>query len=155
MVSILSLLIKRSRNVSSPRLLLLMMALAALITCSKAGRNEPEVSTANPYMTGTSSRVNEKIGCGTPSSSTLNSSFGTLLIGWLLRSITRTCRVTSSVLKVSLSLSPISAPTGSGVGVGFGFKIGGGGGAPSCGAMRRPGPVFGMGVGVGVAVLVC
>src|SRR5882762_907327 len=151
-VSILSLLIKRSRNVSSPRLLLLMMALAALMTCSKAGRNEPEVSTANPYMTGTSSRVKEKIGCGTPSSVILNSSFCTLLIGWLLRSMTRTCRVTSSVLIVSLSPSLISAVVGSGVGVGFGFSVGGGGGAPSCGAMRRPGPVWGPVWGLGVGV---
>src|SRR6267142_1343649 len=148
MVSILSLLINRSRKVSSPRLLLLMIAFAALITCSKAGRNEPEVSTANPYMTGTSSRVKEKIGCGTQSSVILNSSFCTLLIGWLLRSITRTWSVTSSVLMVSLSPSLISAVVGSGVGVGFGFSVGGGGGAPSCGAMRRPGPVC-AGVGVG------
>src|SRR5512144_302262 len=104
-------------------------------------------------MTGTSSSVNEKIGCGTPSSKTLNSSLPILLMGRLLRSITRTCKVTSSVLMVIREFSSISALAGSGVGVGFGFKIGGGGGAPNCGAMRRPGPVCaGVGVAVGVGV---
>ena len=74
-------------------------------------------------------------------------------MGWLLRSITRTCSVTSSVLMVIREFSSISALVGSGVGVGFGFKIGGGGGAPSWGATRRPGPVWaGVAVGEGVAV---
>src|ERR1051326_107855 len=90
-------------------------------------------------MTGTSSRVNEKIDWGSPFSRILNSSFRILLIGWLLRSITRTCRVTSSVSIFKVEFSSISALAGSGVGVGFGFKTGGGGGAPSCGAIRRPG----------------
>src|SRR5260370_33258299 len=75
-----------------------------------------------------------------------------LLIGRLLRSITRTFSVTSSVLIVSLSPSLISAVVGSGVGVGLGFKTGGGGGSARFGAMRRAGPHWGVGAGwAGVA----
>ena len=47
-VSILSLLMKRTRKVSSPRLLALMMVLPASTTLCNCERSEPEVSTASP-----------------------------------------------------------------------------------------------------------
>src|ERR1043166_5644077 len=100
-------------------------------------------------MTGTSSSVHEKIGCGTLSSSTRKSALLMLLMGRLFRSMTRTCSVTRSVLIVSRSFSVISAPFGSGGGVGFGLRIGAGGGAPNWGAILRPGPVCSTGVVVG------
>src|SRR5438045_3324768 len=71
-----------------------------------------------------------------------------LLIVRLLRSMTRTCSVTSSAFILNMLPSSISAEFGSGVGVGFGFRIGAGGGGPNCGAMRLPGLVCRAGVGV-------
>src|SRR5438552_6471291 len=88
------------------------------------------------------------MGCASPFSRILNSSFLRLSIGWLLRSITRTCSVTNSVSIFKVEFSSISALVGSG---GFCFKTGAGGGGPSCGAMRRPGNVC-AGVGVGCEV---
>src|ERR1043166_1220473 len=100
-------------------------------------------------MTGTSSSVNEKIGCGTLSSSTRKSALLMLLMGRLFRSMTRTCSVTKSVLILIVDSGSISASFGSGIGVGFGLRIGAGGGAPNCGAILRPGPVCSTGVVVG------
>src|SRR5882724_5409562 len=62
-------------------------------------------------------------------------------MGRLFRSITRTFRVTSSVLIFRMLPSSISSSAG--VGVGFGFSTGAGGGSPSIGAIRS--------IGVGVA----
>src|SRR6266852_6355065 len=98
---------------------------------------------------GTSSLVKNSIGCGSPSSNTRNSSCLTLLIGRLLRSITRTFKVTNSVLTLTTLSGSISSLT-SGVGLGFGLSFGGGGGSPKTGA-TWPSDV-GLAAGVGVAV---
>src|SRR6185369_4161950 len=106
-------------------------------------------------MTGTCSSVKEKTRCCTPSSKTWKSPSRMPLIGRLLRSITRTFKVTKSALILSVLFSSISALFGSGVGVGFGLYTGGSGGGPSVGAIRRPGPVStGVGVAAGVGSVV-
>src|SRR3979409_920619 len=77
-------------------------------------------------------------------------------MGRLLRSMTRTFSVTSSVFTTMVLPSSISGSGG--VGVGFGLRMGAGGGSPSVGAMRSIGVDLGTGrgggtgVGVGVGV---
>src|SRR5437879_8955931 len=84
-----------------------------------------------------------------PSSKTWKSSFRTLSMGRLLRSITRTFNVTNSVLILIKLSGSISS---GGVGVGFGLNFGGGGASPSVGRTRSL-DVVGVGVGVWAARL--